>query len=326
MTAGMLPMHAIIVNYRTAALTIDCLASLEHEVRAMPGLRATVVDNASADGSADRIDAAIADNGWGEWATLIRSPVNGGFASGNNIALRHLSTGQGRPALLWLLNPDTRILAGAARALHDFMRDHPAAGIAGSALINGDGSPWSFAFRFPTITSEIERGMRAGPLTRLLSDKVVLRPMATDRPARVDWLPGASMVIRREVFDTIGLMDEKYFLYFEETDFCLAAQRAGWESWYVPAAAVVHIAGQSTGLNDSQPEEGRVPRYWFESRRRYFAKNHGRLYAMAADAGWALSHLIWCVRRAVTRGAADPPALLSDFLRVTASTALRPQR
>ena len=325
MTGQSLTIHAVVLNYCTAALTVDCLASLEPEVRANRGvLRVTVVDNASPDGSAAAIADAIRENGWGDWAELCVSGTNGGFASGNNLALRPLLHSDRPPDLFWLLNPDTRVVAGATRILHDFARAHPRAGILGSSLIEGNGSPWRFAFRFPSVLSEIERGMRLGPLTRLLSNSVVLRAMGSEA-ARVDWLPGASMVVRREVFETIGLMDEGYFLYFEETDFCLAARRAGWECWYVPDASVIHFAGQSTGLTGGRPTAGRVPRYWFESRRRYFTKNHGVAYALAADIAWAAAHILWRARRWVSRGEADPPALLSDFLRVSFARALRPR-
>lgn len=320
MTAAATPasMHAVIVNYRTAELTVECLASLEPEIRERPRCRAIIVDNASADGSADIIANAITARGWSSWAELIRSPVNGGFAAGNNVALEAIARDADQPDLVWLLNPDTRVEPGAVAAILAFFAATPSAGIAGSSLVEANGTPWPYAFRFPTIWSEVERGARLGLVSRLLAKRAVLRQMGPS-PARVEWVSGASMVIRRAVFDAIGMMDEGYFLYFEETDFCLRAARAGWESWYVPTASVLHIAGQSTGLNDARPATGRIPRYWFESRRRYFVKNHGRAYAILADVAWAASHLLWRVRR---RWAAnvqpDPPFLLSDFLRRSA--------
>lgn len=323
MSPDNLSIHVVVLNYCTARLTIECLDSLQTEVRDNPGLRVTVVDNASPDGSSGVIADAIRANGWGSWVELCTSVSNGGFASGNNIALRTLCASASPPDLFWLLNPDTRVVPGAARILHDFMVAHPRAGIIGSSLIDGRGAPWRYAFRFPSVLSEFERGIRFGPVTRLLSSTVVLRAMA-DTAEEVDWLPGASMMVRRQVFERVGLMDEGYFLYFEETDFCLAARRAGWRTLYVPEATVIHFAGQSTGLTEGQPAAGRVPRYWFESRRRYFTKNHGPAYALAADVAWAGAHLLWRVRRWISRGAADPPGLLSDFLRVSFAKTWRP--
>jgi GT2 family glycosyltransferase len=130
------------------------------------------------------------------------------------------------------------------------------------------------------------------------------------------------MMIRWQVFEAIGLLDENYFLYFEETDFCLAAARAGWPSWYVPDASIVHIAGQSTGVNESQASNRRRPRYWFDSRRRYFIKNHGRAYAMLADTAWLVSHMLWTVRRVLqARPDPDPPHFTKDFIKASSAFA-----
>lgn len=309
-------MLAVIVNYRTASLTIDCLASLDGEVSAYSGLQAIVVDNASGDGSADRIDAAIRDNGW-EWARLIRSPVNGGFGAGNNLAIRAALDASRPPDFLWLLNPDTVVRPGSAAALLRFMAGYARVGIAGTALLLEDGSPWPIAFRFPSIASEVERGARLGPVSRLLARHAVARTMPPES-TMVDWVSGASLVVRRTMIEQVGLFDEAYFLYYEETDFCLQARRGGWECWYVPEAIVLHIAGQSTGVTARKERPDRVPAYWFKSRSRYFVKNHGRLYAAIADIGWIVTHLLWRLRFRFRRGVSpdpDPPMLLRDFMR-----------
>lgn len=308
----------VIVNYRTGRLVTECLRSLETEVRAcaqagMP-TRVTVVDNASGDGSADAIAAAIQAEGWSGWARLLPSSVNGGFSYGNNLAMREAMASAEPPSLFWILNPDTLVRPGALQAMTDFVRDHPRVGIVGSALEAENGDPWPYAFRFPSVLSEVESGARLGLLTRLLSRHAIVRHMGA-QPERVDWMAGASMLVKREVFEAIGLMDEGYFLYYEETDFFLQAQRAGWESWYVPASRVMHIAGQSTGVTGNRNTPKRLPAYWFESRRRYFVKNHGRLYAAAADVMWTLAYLSWRVRRFIQRKPDnDPPRLLRDFL------------
>ena len=308
----------VIVNYRTPALVIDCLASLELEIGQNPGARVVVVDNASGDGSDACIADAIARYDWSGWARLLVSPANGGFAHGNNFAIAPALASVSPPDYVWLLNPDTRVRPGAMRALSRFLATHPRTGIVGSALEEGDGTPWPYAFRFPTLLGEVERGARFGPVTRLLRQHAVPIEM-NGRPAEVDWVSGASMMIRREVFERIGLMDEGYFLYFEETDFCLQARRAGWHCHYVPAARVLHIAGQSTGVTGQQAVARRVPGYWFDSRRRYFAKNHGRAYAIAADIAWAAAHLLWRLRRRLQAlPDPDPKGLLLDFLRHSA--------
>jgi GT2 family glycosyltransferase len=302
-----------IVNYRTGKLVVDCLRSLEPEMQTLPGSRVLVVDNNSPDDSADVIAAAIEDNGWSTFASLHRSPVNGGFSFGNNVAVRPALQTATPPTYYWLLNPDTRIYPGALRELMKFMDAHPRAGISGSGLEGEDGVRWPFAFRFPSFWSELDSGLRLGPVTALLKKHVVAQRMGDDAEA-VDWLPGASMLVRREVFEQIGMMDEGYFLYFEETDFCLQARRAGWENWYVPQSRVMHISGQSTGVTGKQAERRRLPKYWFDSRRRYFTKNHGWLYAAGTDLAWMLGFMAWRVRRLIQRKPdSDPPHMLADF-------------
>jgi len=305
----------VIVNYRTARLTIDCLRSLESEVRSRPDTSVVVVDNASGDHSVEAIDSAIATNGWGKWASVLRSDHNGGFAYGNNLAIRPTLQAPNPPSYFLLLNSDTQVRPGVFKALTSFMEQHPDVGIVGSKLENPDGTNWSTAFRFPSLLSELESGMRLGIVSKLLSKWIVSQTM-TNEPQQVDWLPGASMMIRRQVFESAGLMDEGYFLYYEETDFCLQARRKGWSCWYVPEGSVMHIAGASTGVTTRDDTPKRLPQYLFDSRRRYFVKNHGFLYAALADLAWSLSFALWRVRRAVQRKPdADPPYLLFDSLR-----------
>ena len=305
----------IVVNYRTAPLTIECLRSLEAEVQAHPATRVVVVDNASGDDSAGAISAAIEAQGWGRWARLVESPMNGGFSYGNNVGLRPALADPSGPDLFWLLNPDTAVRPGALQAMLDFFQARPDVGIVGSSIEAEDGKLWPYAFRFPSLLSELDSGLRLGIVSRLLRRWSVARRMS-DRAEAVDWVSGASMMVRRGAFESVGLMDEDYFLYFEETDFCLQARRAGWSCWYVPSSRVMHIAGQSTGVTGKQAVRKRRPKYWFESRRRYFIKNHSRAYAMATDMVWIVSHALWRVRKFVQRKKSyEPPHELTDFVR-----------
>jgi N-acetylglucosaminyl-diphospho-decaprenol L-rhamnosyltransferase len=308
----------VIVNYRTGRLVVDCLRSLEAEVRDCLGARVAVVDNASPDDSASVIASAIERESWDGWVELMRSPVNGGFSYGNNFAVRPALTSSSPPDFIWILNPDTQARPGALRALIDFLRANPRVGIAGSSLCFEDDRNWPHAFRFPSIWSEVSSGFRLGPVARLLRKHTVTMTMPQDRPMRVDWLPGASMMVRREVFEQIGLMDEGYFLYFEETDFLLQTAKADWECWYVPASRVMHIAGQSTGVTGEHALKRR-PQYWFESRRRYWVKNHGRAYAALTDVAWAVAYATQCLRRVLLRQPlTEPPHFMRDVLRNSA--------
>jgi len=304
----------VIVNYCTGGLVTNCLESLEEERDLGARLRVIVVDNASGDGSADLIEEVIRSRNW-DWVDLLRSPDNRGFGAGNNLGIDWALEAEDTADLIWLLNPDTRVMPGATTALVGFMARHPKAGIAGSALLLADGEPWPFAFRFPSLLGEIERGSHLGIVSWLLSGSAPMRRMGRTCE-KVDWVSGASFVIRRELLEDGLRFDEGYFLYYEETDFCLQATRMGWECWYVPDAVVLHIAGQSTGITGNQIKLRRLPAYWFNSRQRYFVKNHGRFYGILADFSWLAAHVLAKIKQLLRpNDEPDPPHLFQDFIR-----------
>lgn len=304
-----------IVNYRTPNMTIDCLRSLEPEVRTLGRTKVVVADNASGDGSPQRIQAAIEEHGWSSWASILPLDRNGGFSFGNNAIIRPAMESADKPAFVLLLNSDTLACPGALAGLLEFMESHPEVGIAGSRVEEPDGTRQHSRYRFHSVWSELDSGLRLGLVTRILRKHVIAPPLVdTDHPT--DWVVGASMIVRRQVFEDIGLLDPGYFLYFEEADFCLNARRAGWPCWYVPASRIVHLVGQSSGITNPLSPPVRRPRYWFESRHRYFVKNHGRAYALCTDVAWAMGFALWRVRRTVQRKPdTDPPHMLWDFLR-----------
>lgn len=304
----------VIVNYRTASLTIDCLGSLAPQVG--EDVRVVVTDNASRDDSVARIADAIARNGWGAWCELMPLDRNGGFAYGNNAAIRPALAAADKPTYVLLLNPDTVLRDGAIRELVAFMDAHPKAGIAGSRLEHPDGEAQRSAFRFHTVLSELEGGLRLGVVSKALRRHIVAPPVPQGSdPVLTDWVAGASMIIRREVFDDIGLLDEAYFMYFEEVDFCLRAKRAGWTCWYVPRSRVVHLVGQASGVTDVKKARKRRPKYWFDSRRRYFLRNHGEFRTVLADAAWAGGFMLYRARQLIQKKPDnDPDRLLRDFV------------
>lgn len=304
----------VIVNYKTAGLVVDCLGSLEGQVDPARD-RVVVVDNGSGDGSHETVSAAIDERGWSGWAVAEEAPGNNGFAAGNNFGIGVGRKHFGASDFTLLLNPDTVVLQGAIDALLAFMEANPGCGIAGSRLENPDATPRRSAFRYATIASEFERGARVGLVTKLLKNRLVA-PDVKEVQHETDWVAGASMMVRQAVFDRAGLMDDAYFLYYEETDFCLAAKRAGFSCWYVPESRVIHLVGQSTGVTGNQRSLKPLPAYWYQSRRRYFRKNHGWLYATLADLAWLTGHLIYLTKAVLTREQRnDPPQLLSGFVR-----------
>jgi N-acetylglucosaminyl-diphospho-decaprenol L-rhamnosyltransferase len=308
-----LDIAVVIVTYKCAALTIDSLRSVAAE-RSAAGihLRAFVVDNAS--GDAPSIAEAIESQGWRSWVTLVTAAKNGGFAYGNNLGIARAYEAR-VPAYIYLLNPDAQVRPGAIGSLVRFLESHPEAGIAGSSFENLDGSDWPIAFHFPSLMSEMLQGMELGPLMRLFKRWTVAQHM-TKTPQPIDWICGASMLIRPAVLASIGGMDENYFLYFEETDFCYRAKKAGFATWYVPESRVMHIRGQSTTVTDETKGPKRLPSYWFESRRRYFAMTYGIGRAIGIDIVALLAGSIGLVKRAALgRTHTATPNFTRDLIR-----------
>ncbi len=205
------------------------------------------------------------------------------------------------------------MLPNAFKALIDFMDQHPDVGIAGCRLEDSDGTPQRSAFRFQSPASEFEASIKLGLITRLLKNWMVAPPVR-EETFETDWVSGACMIIRKEVFLDVGFLDEGFYTYFDDCDFCFNARKAGWSTWYVPTGRVVHLVGQSTGFGRKKPS--RLPSYFFEARRRYFLKNRGRAYAAMADAGHIAGLALWRARVMLT-GKEDfsVPNLLRDSIR-----------
>ena len=305
----------VIVNYQTASLTLDGLASLVTEHQRGLEMRVVVVDNASGDDSLAVLQQGLTALQNPDWIQVEAMPRNGGFAYGNNVVLRQAMAANSPPDYILLLNPDAAVREGAIAPLIQFLDDHPKVGLVGSRLEDADGTPQTSTFRFPSIWSELDHGLRLGVVSRLIQHRRLAMPIVME-PCVSDWLAGASLMIRREVLSSAGLFDEDYFLYFEEVDFCHRAQQAGWECWYVPESRVVHLVGQSTGVTDTRRSPQRMPQYWFESRRRYFLKFHGAFYTALADLLWMMGFVLWRLRRWVfSKPDSDPPYFLWDFFR-----------
>lgn len=302
--------QTIILNYRTPELSLRAAEAALREMAGMEG-EIQIVDNDSRDGSFEIIAQGARAAGWNPGRVrLIRSARNGGYGAGNNLAIRAGLADGRAPDYVYVLNPDARPDAGAIARLVETLERDPTIGFAGSYLHGPDGEPHRTAFRFPTIRSEFEGAARLGPVSRLFANHVVARPIP-EASCAVDWVAGASLMMRRSVLDEIGLFDEGFFLYFEETDLCRRARRAGWPTVYVRESEVTHEGSVSSGAKGWR----RTPRYWFESRLRYFVKGHGAAYACAATGAHAFGGLIWRARRLVSRKPpADPPRFLRDLI------------
>lgn len=261
----MTDLSVIVVSYNTKDLLRACLASVQNCAGNL-SMEVLVVDNSSRDGSADMVAAEFPS------ARLLRNPDNRGFAAANNQAL---AVAAGR--YLMLLNSDTVVRPGAFAAMMAFMDAHPQAGYCGPKLLNGDGSHQPSARRFPTPLSGAfaMTGLSVRrPASRHSLDLHAAH--GTDQPFRADWLCGACLMVRREAIARVGVLDECFFLYFEETDWCRRMAAAGWEGWYIPAAEVLHWGGRSVDQNRATaPFSGDHPVHWLRSRRRYMRRYHG---------------------------------------------------
>ena len=253
----------IIVSWNTAELLANCLRSLP---AGTTGLNTTVivVDNASTDGSAERVAAEFPH------VQLIRNTANAGFARANNQGLR-ASPG----AYAVLLNSDTVVKPGALTALVQFMEAHLAVGACSPRLVRPDGTPQPYAFGGdPTLPYLLRRALNQVLFHRYLHD------WASPAVQEVDWVSGACLLARRAAFDQAGLLDENIFMYFEDNEWCLRLRQAGWKICYDPEAEIIHVGGQSLRQNPAaQAAYARSLQYFYA---RHYAK----------PAQWALRLLL----------------------------------
>jgi hypothetical protein len=258
-------------------------------------LEVIVIDNASDDGSAKMVRDEFPD------VRLVENESNRGFPAANN---QGIAAAKGRYVLL--LNPDTEIVHGALTKLIAFADRHPDVGMVGPQLLNSDGSVQSSRRRFPTLATAFLESTWIQPCIVALRARAVVGPLTaplrrvlesyyvSDRPddivQDVDWITGAAMLARREAIKEVGLMDEGFFMYSEEPDWCWRFREAGWRVVYLPTAQVVHHVGKS-----SEQVVAARHIHFQTSKIRYFHKHHGALaggalrWYLLASYAWQLA-------------------------------------
>jgi GT2 family glycosyltransferase len=270
-------LSVIIVSWNVRALLAQALRSLLDSWGQQPGLEIIVVDNASHDGTCEMLREAFPQ------VQLIASDQNLGFTRGNN---RGLEQAHGR--YLLLLNPDTEIRPGALAQLIDYLQTHPQTGMVGPQLLNSDGSLQPSRRRFPTLPILfLESTWLQGLAPRRLLRHFYLEDRPADQEQEVDWITGAAMLIPRPVLEQVGGLDEGFFMYSEELDWCRRIRAAGWTIAYLPTAQIVHHEGKSS-------EQVTAARhiYFQSSKVRYTRKYHGPLAAETLRL-WLLSQYLW---------------------------------
>jgi len=257
-------LSVIIVNWNTRELLERCLCSVYRTETALQA-EVIVVDNASGDGSVEMVASRYPE------AILIANPENRGFARANNQAMER-ATGD----YLLLLNPDTEVLGHALSEMIEYADQHPEVAVVGPHLLNPDGSVQSSRRRFPTPATAF---LESTVLQRWVPNHAALRryyllDRSDSEVQEVDWLVGACLLVRADAARQVGPMDEGYFMYSEELDWCKRFAAKGWKLVYTPTAQVVHFGGQSS----DQDVYGRHIQFQY-SKGRYFEKYHGSFFA-----------------------------------------------
>lgn len=251
----------IIVNWNTCDLLSECLHAIAREAASI-AYDVWVVDNGSSDDSVAMLRRDFPH------VHVIESKINLGFAGANNLAMQR-STGR----YLLLLNTDALVTPGSIHALLALAEQTPRAGIVGAHLLNPDGSFQASHTNFPTLWQEFLMLSTIG--RRIYGPWYPSHgPEEAKGPQRVDYVEGACLLVRRDALEAVGGLDEGYFMYAEEVDWCKRMAVQGWEVWYAPAAQVVHIGGASS-VNRKTSREADL----YRSRVRYFRIHHGRLQA-----------------------------------------------
>ncbi|ERN42560.1 putative glycosyltransferase [Rubidibacter lacunae KORDI 51-2] len=290
-----LQLLVVVLNYRTPALTIDCLASLDGQLVGCKHA-VVVVDNASGDGSLQEIERAIALNNWQAWVRVLPSSVNGGFSAGNNLGIQ-----SARAEAYLLLNSDTIVRPGAISSLLRELAAHPAVGIVSPRLEWPDATPQISCFRYRSPGSEAIAAAQTGSLTKLLLRFDMPLPV-TDNAFEPEWTSFACVLIRRAVVERVGLMDEGYFMYCDDIDYCRRTRALGWTIRYCPEARVVHLRGGSGPVKQELAARKRPQPYVYASRSRYFAKFYGgRRGLIVANACWLLGRSVSLFRELLGR-------------------------
>ena len=230
----------VIVSYNSAGYLRDCLLSLKKYAPLIDEkYEVIVVDNASSDNSAEMVKKEFS------WARLIKNQKNLGFSAANNIAIKNSSSDY-----ILLINSDCEVYDDSVRNLVSFLELQNDAGIAGPKIINSDGSVQLSCRRFPSF---FDAGMHS-ILVNIFPDnpfsrRYKLADIYRDEPFAVDWVSGSCMLIKRAALNDTGLLDEKYFMYVEDTDLCYRMWKKGWKVFYNPYSRVLHHIGGSTGTS-----------------------------------------------------------------------------
>lgn len=255
----------IIVNWNTKKELLRCIESI-YQNKWKNIKEIIVVDNGSQDGSVEELKIVFPS------VLIIQNETNLGFARAVNQGIQIAS---GRYFLL--LNPDTELKDGVIEKLYFFMEKHPEIGVVGPQLLNDNGSKQNSIANFPSLATEL---LNKNILRLLFPKRYPGKERDYSRPIEVDSVIGACMMVRRKAIEEVGLLDEDYFLFLEETDWCYRMKKAGWRVYHVPDVEVIHFQGKSVGQ-----DKKRAKVEYFRSRYLFFKKHRGFLQYLILKIG-----------------------------------------
>ena len=284
----------VVINYKTPQLVCDALNSLKGQLD-LEMDHVVIVDNFSQDESVESISSFIQSKNWSGWVSVVQSAVNGGFSAGNNIGIQSANA-----KYYLLLNSDAYVRNNALQSLLAVAEANPSIGIVGPKLEWPDEKQQVSCFYNLSPANSFLQSAKTGIFTKLFGFfgvKEVAMPLELHNIEQPEWLSFACVLLRGEMVNDIGLMDEGYFMYSEDNDYCRRAIEAGWELKFDPAASVVHLnKGDS-----NQSFVKRLPRYYFRSRSRYFIKYYGRFGLFIANVLWSMGRSVSLLRELVQR-------------------------
>jgi len=271
----MIDISVIIVNWNTKDYLLDCLKSL-FDTGERFSKEVIVVDNASQDGSGDELKRTFPS------VHLLANKSNIGFAKAVNQGLR-----QACGRYLFLLNPDSYLMERAIEELFLFMEGHQEVGVAGPQLLNGDGSKQNSIANFPSLATEL---LNKSLLRWLFPERYPGKEKDYSNPKEVDSVIGACLMVRREAMIDVGPLDEDYFLFLEETDWCYRMKKKGWKIYHVPQARVYHFQGKS-----AEREKARARVEYYRSRYIFFKKHRGLWQLLILRVGLVIKLVVECL-------------------------------
>lgn len=285
----MLTLAVVIINYKTPELVKAVLESLKTEID-KNSMQVIVVDNGSKDNSLSFLNAWIEKNHATSWVKLIDVGHNTGFSGGNNLGILAVKAKN-----YLLLNSDTIVRPGAIRILLETANKHPDAGLISPRLESDSGKAQKSCFRFHTPISEFISSASTSIISNLFRKYVVAQPVK-DEPDYYQWTSFACILLKAEMIERIGLLDEEFFMYFEDVEFSYRAVNAGWKVLNNPKAHVVHLRGGSSPVKSQTKLRKRLPQYFYESRTRYFYLLYGYSGLFLANILWSLGATISFIR------------------------------